>query len=388
MVESRWLRWVGPGVIALGAVGFIASTTLGARDRPWVPRACAGSAGAPVAAHATVAGGLAELRADARWFRLDPLLDATGALPGQRLSIGLDGEPAPAPATCQPSRSPPARSGASSWSGPMTARRRASRRSTSRGGCSWPVADERDVIRRATIDPAGAFVYEMRVDRAGRADLGIWRRPIDGTSRPLAASSTPLAADPRFGRTFSTEFTWDIAGRPAGRPVMRRASPAGRASSSPATARGPCRSTRPTSGSLVGLDGDRAVTLRGLSRASPARSSRPTFGPVDASPSREDGGPAVAAPDAGRSGASSTRRSTGTARRLRSVALDGRRPDRSRPPARRTAASNDHGRGRAAPSRPAGRLGRCSPRDCRIRPTAPAPPAAPPRPGRLGRPAR
>ncbi len=34
MVESRWLRWIGPGVVALGAVGFIASTTLGAGGPP------------------------------------------------------------------------------------------------------------------------------------------------------------------------------------------------------------------------------------------------------------------------------------------------------------------------------------------------------------------
>ena len=43
MVESRWLRWIGPGVVALGAVGFIASTTLGAGVRPWMPDACAES---------------------------------------------------------------------------------------------------------------------------------------------------------------------------------------------------------------------------------------------------------------------------------------------------------------------------------------------------------
>jgi len=45
---------MGPGVIALGAVGFIASTTLGAGVRPWVPNACAGSPPDLVAAARTV----------------------------------------------------------------------------------------------------------------------------------------------------------------------------------------------------------------------------------------------------------------------------------------------------------------------------------------------
>ena len=78
-------------------------------------------------------------------------------------------------------------------------------------GCAWPLAAERDVVRRATIDPAGTFIYEMRVDRASRADLGIWRRPIDGAfaSRQVLGPPPP---DARFGRTFSTEFTWDVAG--------------------------------------------------------------------------------------------------------------------------------------------------------------------------------
>jgi hypothetical protein len=67
------------------------------------------------------------------------------------------------------------------------------------------------VIRRATVDQSGTAVYEMRVDRASRADLGIWRRSLgDGSwaERILA----PIAPDVRFGITFSTELTWDLAG--------------------------------------------------------------------------------------------------------------------------------------------------------------------------------
>ena len=50
MAESRWLRWIGPGGVALGAVALIASTTLGAGTRPWGPRACAGPLGDAIAA--------------------------------------------------------------------------------------------------------------------------------------------------------------------------------------------------------------------------------------------------------------------------------------------------------------------------------------------------
>ena len=91
MVESRWLRWVGPGVVALGAVGVIASTTLGAGAAVGAPRLrrAAERAGRGRARH-----GPRSARRPARgaWFRLDPVLDGDGALSGQRLSLGLDGE--------------------------------------------------------------------------------------------------------------------------------------------------------------------------------------------------------------------------------------------------------------------------------------------------------
>ena len=51
----------------------------------------------------------------------------------------------------------------------------------------------------------------MRVDRATRADLGIWRRRSTA-ARPHARSSVRLRPTTAFGRTFSTDFTWDAAG--------------------------------------------------------------------------------------------------------------------------------------------------------------------------------
>jgi hypothetical protein len=51
----------------------------------------------------------------------------------------------------------------------------------------------------------------VRVDRATRADLGVWRRGLDGASIAKRILD-PIASDARFGVTFSTEFTWDLAG--------------------------------------------------------------------------------------------------------------------------------------------------------------------------------
>ena len=74
----------------------------------------------------------------------------------------------------------------------MTARGRGCRSSTSRAGCAWLVDDRRDVIRTATMAPDGATVFETRVDRRTRADLGVWRRALDG--------STPAGAGPAADR--------------------------------------------------------------------------------------------------------------------------------------------------------------------------------------------
>lgn len=210
-MESRWLRWIGPGVIALGAVGAIASTAIGAGQRPWTPRACGNDASALAAAVGSAEPvDVGDLRLEP-WFRMDARLDRAGALQGQRLALGADGD-------------------RSSWTMDLPAESFAAGPfgrtvlvgiddgSASRleladvaGECSWAVAQETDVIRRATIDPTGTTIYEMRVDRATRADLGIWSRPLDGSS-PAVRVLEPIAADDRFGRTFSTEFSWELSG--------------------------------------------------------------------------------------------------------------------------------------------------------------------------------
>lgn len=264
MVESRWLRWIGPGVVALGAVGLIASTTLGAGVRPWLPSACGGPpTDAITAARDRELAGLADLRGTP-WFRLDPVLDGEGTLKGQRLALGIDGERTARTLDLAPeafAAGPFGRIVLVGSDDGITSRAQAI--DVARG-CAWPVAEEHDVIRRATIDPAGKFIYEMRVDRSSRADLGIWQRPIDGTAAARQILGPP-PPDGRFGRTFSTEFSWDLAGD---RLAIQSCAEVACRFRFIAPGGGPSATLdRPDLGQIVGLDGDVAVTYeacRGL----------------------------------------------------------------------------------------------------------------------------
>lgn len=212
MLESRWLRWIGTGVIAIVAVGSVASTTAGAGQRLWELTGCVDTPGALAdASRSTAPIALADI-ARQPWFRLDARLDRSGALQGQRLAVGLDGD--------RSSRilDLPAESFAAGPFGRVVLVG-SDDGMTSRlevldvpGECSWAIAEEAAVIRRATVDPTGETIYEMRVDRATRVDLGIWARPLDGTGSAVQVLE-PIAPDERFGRTFSTEFAWDLAGR-------------------------------------------------------------------------------------------------------------------------------------------------------------------------------
>ena len=212
MVESRWLRWIGPGVVALGAVGFIASTTLGAGVRPWVPSACAGPPSDRIAAARDRRPDSARRPAREPWFRLDPVLDGDGrahwpaARPRARWRAGRP------VAWTSPRRS----FAAGPFGGIVLVGSddgAASRVQADRRRARLRVADRRRARRHPPRDdrPAGTFIYEMRVDRASRADLGIWRRAARGGSTARHASSArrrrrPLRAD------LLDRVLWDLAG--------------------------------------------------------------------------------------------------------------------------------------------------------------------------------
>ena len=212
MLESRWIRWVGPGVIALGALGSVATATRGAAPAQWTPPPCGVDSGGPTAAAQSAEPVvLPDLHAEP-WYRIDPRLDRDGALLGQRVALGVDGDRASRFLDLPPESFAAGPFGRLVVVGSDDG-------SVSRlaaidiaGGCAFALAEEPAVIRRATIDPAGQTVYEMRVDRATRADLGIWSRPLDG-SGPAVQVLEPIAADDRFGPTYTTELTWELGGR-------------------------------------------------------------------------------------------------------------------------------------------------------------------------------
>jgi hypothetical protein len=198
------------------------------------------------------------------WFRMDPMIDETGTLQGQRVSLGLDGIRAVRTMELPPE---------SFASGPYgrTVLIGSDDGSASRlqavdlgAGCAWALAEESTVIRRATIDPAGEVVYEARVDRLTRADLGVWSRPLDGTG-PARSVLPPLDPDDRFGRTFSTEFAWALDGR--GLAVQSCGEVACRTRIIGFDGRPARELAEPDLGLLAGFDGDRMVTYaacRGL----------------------------------------------------------------------------------------------------------------------------
>ena len=79
-------------MVALGAVGLVASATAGAAVRPWAPSACAGPPGAIAAAARDARPAISRDLASVPWFRQDPVVDGAGDLRGQRVAIGLDGD--------------------------------------------------------------------------------------------------------------------------------------------------------------------------------------------------------------------------------------------------------------------------------------------------------
>jgi hypothetical protein len=197
MLEARWFRRAGPGIVAIGALLLIASTTTGARPSAWRPADCAGLpriGAAPIGA----------------WYRLDPRID-DGVRTGQQLAIGVAGSDDIRSLDLDPE---------SFASGPFAgavlvgtddgATSRLSLLDVATG-CAWSIDRSADVVRHATISPDGTALIEFRVDRQSRADLGVWRRPLAGPG-PERRILPPIPADERFGPTWLTELHWSDDG--------------------------------------------------------------------------------------------------------------------------------------------------------------------------------
>jgi hypothetical protein len=207
MVEARWRRRLGLGTVALALLGGAGSAAVAAGPW-WDPPGCAGGPGALVAAARSQAADPGHT-GPAPWSESTPLLDSTGTLTGYRLVVGVG--PDRHRLDLPPESFVAGPFGRLVLVGADDGRRSRVRAIDVAAGCAWHLADEAAVIRRATIAPDGAWMVEMRVDRTTRADLGIWRRPLD-RSVPPSRILAPLPADGRFGRTWSTEFAWSVDG--------------------------------------------------------------------------------------------------------------------------------------------------------------------------------
>jgi hypothetical protein len=147
----------------------------------------------------------------APWYRVDPAIGPDGSLDGQQLSLGVVGD-----SIVRRMGLPSESFAAGPFGGVILVGSddgRISRLQAVDVGqrCSWSIGQTTDIIRRATIDPSGTSVIEMRVARTGRADLGVWRRSVTGGGEGERVVAPPVP-DVRFGRTFATEFIWDTTG--------------------------------------------------------------------------------------------------------------------------------------------------------------------------------
>ena len=200
MEVIRFARALVPlaAITLMGAPGVARPVAPGAADPPWDPPACGGSVAAPTTSPGTA------------WYRMDATLDASGTLAGQRLTIGIVGGPERVVAL-------PAESFAT---GPVRGRvvvgdddgtRSRLRVVDPARACAWTIATEAAVIRSAIFAPDAGSTWEHRVDRATRADLGVWRRPVGGGTASRMAPG--LAPDVAHGRTFATDLRWAPDGR-------------------------------------------------------------------------------------------------------------------------------------------------------------------------------
>jgi hypothetical protein len=198
MVESRWVRRIGPWLAAVTAVAAVATTTLGARDRPWDPPPCPGTTVGSTAVPGT-------------WWRMDPRL-VDGRLVGQRLTLG-------GPGVARPRSMDLAAEAfaAGPFRGQVLVGADDGVQSTLRmidvaRGCAIAVGTSTEVVRRAILAPDLASIVEFRVARDSRVDLGVFERPLAGGA-PVQRIVGPIEADPRFGPTWTTELTWSTDGR-------------------------------------------------------------------------------------------------------------------------------------------------------------------------------
>ncbi|MEI7745725.1 MAG: hypothetical protein WCK58_18465 [Chloroflexota bacterium] len=177
-------------LVAAGTLGLARPPAI-AGAAPWAPAPCTGTAtrppGRPLLARST-------------WFRLEPVLDASGTLAGQRLIVGAGGR---VRSLALPPESFASGSGGMILVGADDGAGSVLRVLDAARGCTMTLATEPSVVRSAVRASDGS-ILEHRVDRTTRADLGVWRRPRGGG--PAGRILPALPADPAFGPTFTTQL--------------------------------------------------------------------------------------------------------------------------------------------------------------------------------------
>jgi hypothetical protein len=197
-------------VLMLGLAAGFGPGILRAADPPWDPPGCPPGAAVPdIAADRRAAASDAR---GASWFRLDAELDGAGWLTSHRLWIGTTGAPA------RYLELGPEAFATGPYDGIVLVGEDDGIRSRLLAvhpgqGCGVDLGETADVVRSAVMGPRGDALFEHRVNRATRADDGVWRRPLDGgvPARILA----PLPEVPAFGPTFGTELAIGPDGRVA-----------------------------------------------------------------------------------------------------------------------------------------------------------------------------
>jgi len=189
----RWLALALP--VALAAAASVV--------RPAPPGVLAGG---PLPEHACAPGAArtAPDGAGPAWYRMDPVLGADGTLSAQRLTVGRG--------TARWSATLPAESFAS---GPVGGRvlvgdddgQHSRLRLLDTGlGCWSTLGTTSDVIRSAILAPDGARLYDHRVARGTRRDLGTWQRVLGGHPAAALRVLPGLPEDAAYGPTFSTSL--------------------------------------------------------------------------------------------------------------------------------------------------------------------------------------
>ena len=190
--RSRWFALALP--MALAAVAsLVRPAPPGVAAAGRLPdRACGTAVTAPAAA------------SGAAWYRLDPVLDAGGTLAGRRLTAGRG--------TVRWSAVLPAES---FTAGPVGGRlvvgdddgRRSQLRLLDTARACWTAVETSgDVVRSAVLAADGITLYEHRVDRVTRRDLGVWRRSLADRTRQSVQVLPSLAPDAWYGPTFATSL--------------------------------------------------------------------------------------------------------------------------------------------------------------------------------------